>query len=164
MCQATALTASLFKAILQSAFLFTRLSGHTGPLYRQALFKIALCRRLEYLTCWLALSVAVHVCCYQATPLLSTQGIYSGSYLTCPVCGCLYAASGYTSHGTLFKATSEALPAMAADGQLWSSGVVSGDLQPALAWLAGLLEKMSGQLDRDCFRQAWGAAAAAINR
>jgi hypothetical protein len=99
---------------------------------------------------------------------------------------------------------------MAADGELWSSGVVSGELQVvgggllavlstvcaadgssttphfllapalshnvlwcavlccvvqvALAWLAKLLQDLSQHLDRQCFRQAWGAAAAAINR
>jgi hypothetical protein len=79
-------------------------------------------------------------------------------------CLCLFSSAGYTSRGALFKASSESLPALAAEGQLWSSGVVSGDLQPGLAWLASLLEKMSGHLDKDCFRQAWSAAAAAINR
>lgn len=53
---------------------------------------------------------------------------------------------------------------MAAEGSLFSGGIVSGDLQPALAWLAALLSEMGGHLDKDCFRQAWGAAAAAINR
>ncbi|WIA21350.1 hypothetical protein OEZ85_000574 [Tetradesmus obliquus] len=78
--------------------------------------------------------------------------------------GFMQHAAGYTSRGALFKASSESLPALAAEGQLWSSGVVSGDLQPGLAWLAGLLEKMSGHLDKGCFGQAWSAAAAAINR
>lgn len=82
------------------------------------------------------------------------------------LCRCLsgLCVAGYTSRGALFKASSEALPAMAAEGQLWSSGVVSGDLQRGLAWLSILLDSMSGHLDKDCFRQAWGAAAAAINR
>eukprot|EP00775_Hariotina_reticulata_P007466 gene7466-7676_t len=78
--------------------------------------------------------------------------------------GFVQQASGYFSRGGLFKATSDALPAMAAGGTLWSSGVVSGPLQPALAWLSGLLHALSEHLDKDCFRQAWGAAAAAINR
>ena len=65
---------------------------------------------------------------------------------------------------TWFKVTSESLPAYAAEGNLYLSGIVSGDLQPALAWLAALVHEMSNHLDKDCFRQAWGAAAAAINR
>jgi hypothetical protein len=77
---------------------------------------------------------------------------------------CYACCPGYTSRGALFKASSESLPAMAAEGQLWSSGVVSGDLQPGLAWLSSLLHLMSDHLDKDCFRQAWSAAAAAINR
>jgi hypothetical protein len=116
---------------------------------------------------------------------------------------------GYVSRGAMFKPTTDALPALAAEGVLWSSGVVSGELQvgavceqhgawdggramnlcprhslhslrhllshvtcaasppplqPALAWLAMLLEHLSHHLDKHCFRQAWGAAAAALNR
>lgn len=37
-------------------------------------------------------------------------------------------------------------------------------VQVALAWLAKLLHDLSEHLDKNCFRQAWGAAAAAINR
>eukprot|EP00878_Enallax_costatus_P018800 GHUV01019813.1.p1 GENE.GHUV01019813.1~~GHUV01019813.1.p1 ORF type:complete len:717 (+),score=259.77 GHUV01019813.1:106-2256(+) len=75
--------------------------------------------------------------------------------------GFMRLAVGYVSGRTWFKVTSESLPAMAAEGSLYSSGIVSGDLQPALAWLAALLHEMSNHLDKDCFRQAWGAAAAA---
>jgi len=196
--------------------------------------------------------------------------------LCCHVLCC--PCAGYVSRGALFKATSDALPALAAEGELWSSGVVSGELQvhwafqchgaarpflthmtaqpsaclqlpavfaesacfcilvmlrqseqaavyvacrviimlkqrglawhdlvslttaemapsplvvtsiaplvlskrfstdrrvlyvctvllqPALAWLSVLLHTLSDNLDKHCFRQAWGAAAAAINR
>lgn len=44
-------------------------------------------------------------------------------------CAVLCCAAGYVSRGALFKATSDALPALAAEGELWSSGVVSGELQ-----------------------------------
>jgi hypothetical protein len=37
-------------------------------------------------------------------------------------------------------------------------------VQVALAWLSKLLHDLSEHLDKNCFRQAWGAAAAAINR
>jgi hypothetical protein len=96
-------------------------------------------------------------------PAVFLDHMIKPSILMSCLCSDAYTA-GYTSRGALFKASSESLPAMAAEGQLWSSGVVSGDLQPGLAWLASLLEKMSGHLDKDCFRQAWSAAAAAINR
>lgn len=76
----------------------------------------------------------------------------------------LLPCSGYVTHGALFKTSSDSLPAMAAEGSLYSSGIVSGDLQEALAWLSALLHELSQHLDKDCFRQAWGAAAAAINR
>lgn len=44
------------------------------------------------------------------------------------LCLCVPCA-GYVSRGAVFKATSDDLPAMAAANELWSSGVVSGELQ-----------------------------------
>jgi hypothetical protein len=71
---------------------------------------------------WYALHASSHTPCH-------VRGVAQ----FCAVLVCFYAAAaadaGYVSRGALFKATSDALPAMAAANELWSSGVVSGELQ-----------------------------------